>query len=612
MGRVLPSLTTRTGVISVADAVGTTKDQELQNALRRASAQREQARIEQSRDRMTPEGMLKLVGQTAQTVGQVTNAVGGVSSLIGKGLKALERPMTVAMRNAAAAKASKDMVLPQARKTIERVAGATGLGEGAPVTPETARMIQQASLEGPQGRVAAEALGAEAAQDIAMRAERGSAAAESDLQQRIEQETQNIQEGRNQFTPEMIGEAIDAELKAGATSLEDAAVKAEQRLAERAAEASMATDTAQRAAEQEAVGTALGEVSPVTRADEGEVQIDMFVESLGDTPLDRQEKLLTLAQGALTAEDQANILRAVDRMDIAPGPNVSDLFDPKGAYKRKLRAAMPGLGKLEAARLKEQGRLAQERLRGDRAVMKAGVQARGQDLRAAASKDATAQRREKTASQEEIAEKRETRYARQLTEKIRQFDAMHNYRWANKDSRERVAEANNKTRVRVAKIRKAQRGSGSAPAKQLRAAIKTGIGESISREKELARALRGTNNAVQQYKTAVAKEKQRIQERLANIRKYPFFEDSLDADGKTGLLVELEQSFENAQKAKTGLQKVGAQLRQASDKYKKLRSRLLKNPKDPDLIADYTAIEDELAGLLSTYQDLMVGVAEAD
>ena len=170
MGRVLPSLTTRTGVISVADAVGTTKDQELQNALRRASAQREQARIEQSRDRMTPEGMLKLVGQTAQTVGQVTNAVGGVSSLIGKGLKALERPMTVAMRNAAAAKASKDMVLPQARKTIERVAGATGLGEGAPVTPETARMIQQASLEGPQGRVAAEALGAEAAQDIAMRA----------------------------------------------------------------------------------------------------------------------------------------------------------------------------------------------------------------------------------------------------------------------------------------------------------------------------------------------------------------------------------------------------------------------------------------------------------
>ena len=68
-------------------------------------------------------------------------------------------------------------------------------------------------------------------------------------------------------------------------------------------------------------------VDQLRRADEGEVQIDMFVESLGDTPLDRQEKLLTLAQGALTAEDQANILRAVDRMDIAPGPNVSDLFD---------------------------------------------------------------------------------------------------------------------------------------------------------------------------------------------------------------------------------------------------------------------------------------------
>jgi hypothetical protein len=374
----------------------------------------------------------------------------------------------------------------------------------------------------------------------------------------------------------------------------------------------MATDTAQRAAEQEAVGTALGEVSPVTRADEGEVQIDMFVESLGDTPLDRQEKLLTLAQGALTAEDQANVLRAVDRMDIAPGPNVSDLFDPKGAYKRKLRAAMPDLKKLEAVRLREQGRLEQERLRDARAVMKAGVQTRGQDLTAAARKDTTAQKREATTSREKMAEEREIRYSRKIVEDARQFNATNNFRWANLRSRENVAEANNNARVRVARIRKAQRGSGNAPAKQLRAAIKTGIGESISREKELARALRGTNNAVQQYKTAVAKEKQRIQERLANIRKYPFFEDSLDADGKTGLLVELEQSFESAQKAKTGLQKVGAQLRQASDKYKKLRSRLLKNPKDPDLVADYTAIEDELAGLLSTYQDLMVGVAEAD
>ena len=273
---------------------------------------------------------------------------------------------------------------------------------------------------------------------------------------------------------------------------------------------------------------------------------------------------------------------------------------------------MPDLKKLEEVRLREQGRLEQERLRGARAVMKAGVQKRGQDLTAAARKDTTAQRREATTSREKMAEEREKRYARQLTEKIRQFNTTNNFRWASLRSRENIAEANNKARVRVARIRKAQRGSGSAPAKQLRAAIKTGIGESISREKELARALRGTNNAVQQYKTAVAKEKQRIQERLADVRKYFGFADTLDKDGKTALLVELEQSFENAQKTKANLQKVGAQLRQASDKYKKLRSRLLKNPKDPDLVADYTAIEDELAGLLSTYQDLMAGVAEAD
>ena len=594
MGRVLPSLTTRSGIVGVADAIGANKDQQLRNALRRAAFQK-------AEERKTPEGMLKFIGQAAQTAGQVTGAVKGIGGLIGS------LPLSDAMRNAAAAKASKDMVLPQARKTIERVAGATGLGEGAPVTPETARMIQQASLEGPQGRVAAGALGAEAAQDIAMRAERGmegeglSAAAESDLEQRIEQERQNIVPGRQGYTSEMLMEAADRELKAGARDINDAMEIAKDKLAERAAEESMATDTAQRAAEQEVVGTTLGEVSPVTRADEGEVQIDMFVESLGDTPLDRQEKLLSLAPGALTAKDQANILRAVDRMDIAPGPNVSDLFDPKGAYKRKLRAAMPSLGRLE-----------QERLRTERAVMRDVTQRRGQDLTAGARADTTAQKRERTASQEEIAEQKETRYRNQLMEKRRQFDAMHNYRWANLRSRENVAEANNKTRVRVARIRKAQRGSGSAPAKQLRAAIKTGIGESISREKELARALRGTNNAVQQYKTAVAKEKQRIQERLADVRKYFGFADTLDKDGKTALLVELEQSFENAQKTKANLQKVGAQLRQASDKYKKLRSRLLKNPKDPDLVADYTAIEDELAGLLSTYQDLMMGVAEVD
>ena len=594
MGRVLPSLTTRSGIVGVADAIGANKDQQLRNALRRAAFQK-------AEERKTPEGMLKFIGQAAQTAGQVTGAVKGIGGLIGS------LPLSDAMRNAAAAKASKDMVLPQARKTIERVAGATGLGEGAPVTPETARMIQQASLEGPQGRVAAGALGAEAAQDIAMRAERGmegeglSAAAESDLEQRIEQERQNIVPGRQGYTSEMLMEAADRELKAGARDINDAMEIAKDKLAERAAEESMATDTAQRAAEQEAVGTTLGEVSPVTRADEGEVQIDMFVESLGDTPLDRQEKLLSLAQGALTAEDQANILRAVDRMDIAPGPNVSDLFDPKGAYKRKLRAAMPSLGRLE-----------QERLRGERARLKAGVQVRGQDLRAVASKDTTAQKREKTASQEGIAKQKEARYAREITEKIRQFNLTHNYKWATLGSREKIEEERNKVRVRIAKIKSATRGRGRARKNPLIAALGAGIKESKEREDQLLKASKSTNRAVKQYKIAVAKEKSRIKERVQDIRKYFGFADTLDKDGKTVLLVQLEQSLKDAKEKKSNLEVVGAQLRQATQKYKKLRVRLNQNPNDPDLLNDYAAVENEYVGLLSTYQDLMMGVAEVD
>jgi len=584
MGRVLPGLTTRTGATSVADALGTTKDQQLQNALRRAAFQKQE-------ERKTPEGMLKFIGQAAQTAGQVASAAKGIGSAIGK------LPLSEAMRNAAAAKASKEMVLPQVRETVERVAGMTGLGEGAPVTPQTAEMIRQVSLQGPQGRLSAEALGAEAAQDIAMRADRGlSAAAESELEQRTEQTRQNIAPGRLGYTSETLLEAADSELKAGARDINDAMEIAKDKMAERAAEASMATDTAQRVAEQEAVDVSLAEASPVTRADRGEEQIDVFVESLGTTPIDRQEKLLSLAQGALSAEDQANILRAADRMDIAPGPQVSDLFDPKGAYKRKLRAAMPDLTKLE-----------QERLRGERAQMRAGVQMRGQDITAGSRRDTTAQKREATKSREQTAKNREVRYSRQLVEKARQFNATHNYRWANLKSRESMAEARNKTSKRVANIRSRRRSSGKTPGKALAASIATGIKESIGREKDLARALRGAKSATREYKTLIAKEKQRIQDRLANIAKYPLFSDVL-TDGKTGLLVELEKTFAEAQETEVGLASVGKQLRAASDKYKKLRSRLLKNPQDPDLIKDYADVEDELSGLLSTYQDLATEV----
>ena len=584
MGRVLPGLTTRTGATSVADALGTTKDQQLQNALRRAAFQKQE-------ERKTPEGMLKFIGQAAQTAGQVASAAKGIGSAIGK------LPLSEAMRNAAAAKASKEMVLPQVRETVERVAGMTGLGEGAPVTPQTAEMIRQVSLQGPQGRLSAEALGAEAAQDIAMRADRGlSAAAEAELEKRTEQTRQNIVPGRLGYTSESLLEAADRELKAGARDINDAMEIAKDKMAERAAEASMATDTAQRAAEQEAVDVSLAEASPVTRADRGEEQIDVFVESLGTTPIDRQEKLLSLAQGALSSEDQANILRAADRMDIAPGPQVSDLFDPKGAYKRKLRAAMPDLRKLE-----------QERLRGERAQMRAGVQMRGQDITAGSRRDTTAQKREATESRERIEETKEQRYSRQLVEKARQFNATHNYRWANLKSRESMAEARNQASERVANIRSRRRSSGKTPGKALAASIATGIKESIGREKDLARALRGAKSATREYKTLIAKEKQRIQDRLANIAKYPLFSDVL-TDGKTGLLVELEKTFAEAQETEAGLASVGKQLRAASDKYKKLRSRLLKNPQDPDLIKDYADVEDELSGLLSTYQDLATEV----
>lgn len=583
MGRVLPGLTTRTGAVSVADRLGTTSDQKLQNALRRAAFQK-------AEERKTPEGMLKFIGQAAQTAGQVAGALDKAGTLIGK------LPLSDALRNAAAAKASKKMVMPQVRETVEEVAGATGLGEGAPVTPQTAEMIRQTSLQGPQGRVAAQALGAEAAQDIAMRQERGlSAAAESELDRRTQEMRQNIVPGRLGYTSEMLLEAADRELQAGARDINVAMEIAKDKMAERAAEVSMGAETAQRGAEQEAVGAALSEVSPVTRADEEEIQLDMFVESLGETPLDRQEKLLSLAQGAMTPADQANILKAVDRMEIAPGPTVSDLFDPKGAYKRQLRAAFPDLGKIE-----------QERLRTERAMMRDVTQRRGQDLTAGARKRSAEVREKGIKSADERAEAMEARQARRISEDARQFNATHNFKWAQLRSREKMAKAANDSREKVANIRRRRRGGrGGLSNKQLQSAITSGIRESINREKEVSKALRGARAAVKDYEERVIKEEQRIREIMADPRKSVFIGDTFDDQGRSKTLVQLNEGLENAQKLVTKLDRVSAEMREASDRYKKLRTRYFKNPKDKELLDEYVKAEDAVSGLISSYLEVL-------
>ncbi len=307
MGRVLPSLETRTGITSVADALGATKDQQLQNALRRAARTK-------AEERKTPEGMMKFIGNLAQTAGQVAGTADKIGSLVGK------IPLPEAIRSAATAKTASQMVAPQVKELIEGVVREQGVGQGAPVTTEVAEVIERIGGQGQPGRIAAAALGEQVDRDREMRAFRDrSAAAESEVEQ--------LQQG---LLPVEKVEDLAAE------EVTEQAMRATQ-------EAEQAVDEAtqqQRQAEQLAVADTMARVEDVTEADIERMRAERVAETLGSTPRERQDRLLALAKSAFGRDDQARLLEVAEMIDIEP-TRVSDLFDTRGSFRRKLAKAFP-------------------------------------------------------------------------------------------------------------------------------------------------------------------------------------------------------------------------------------------------------------------------------
>ncbi len=314
MGRVLPSLTTRTGAISMADALGTTKDQQMQNALRRAATERSVLRRE-------PEGIMKLLTQGAQTAGALAGTAGKIGSLVGK------IPISQAMREAATAKASQELgTAPAAKAMFEEVVEEQGTGRGAPVTAEMIERIKGVGEQGRAGRLAAGALQQQARQNLAMHDDPVlkplSEAARSDVDERVAAELE-----RRQALPS----------EAQVTSPE------EQAVLEGAFEEAVAEEQAPLV--EQGLDVALEDVQVGTGADKRRVQIESFVEQLGDSPDAKQANLLAFAQRAVSPAQQDAVLAAVDFMDILPGGRFSDVWGlgpgPKEAYRAKLRKAFP-------------------------------------------------------------------------------------------------------------------------------------------------------------------------------------------------------------------------------------------------------------------------------
>tara|TARA_R100000654_G_scaffold25429_5_gene48886 strand:- start:2229 stop:4004 length:1776 start_codon:yes stop_codon:yes gene_type:complete len=324
MGRVLPSLTTRSGVVGLADAVGANKDQQLRTALRRAAFQK-------AEERKTPEGMLKFIGQAAQTAGQVTSAVKGIGGLIGS------LPLSDAMRSAAAAKATREMVTPEARQMFQQTVEQTGVGQGAPVmadqfdgSPGIARAIQSLSQQGPQGRIAAAALKQQAEEDMQMRSLRDRSAA-ADVE---------VGEVAESLLPDEPGEK-DLAPDDTRQQFMEATTQAEEMVDSQA-------QPQQRIAEQETVDV-LSDVAPMSDADVEQVRTEQVAQALGSSPRERQSNLLRLASSAFSSEDQARVLRASEMIDIEP-TQVSDLFAPRQAFRRKLLKAFPSAAQQLSAR----------------------------------------------------------------------------------------------------------------------------------------------------------------------------------------------------------------------------------------------------------------------
>ena len=97
----------------------------------------------------------------------------------------------------------------------------------------------------------------------------------------------------------------------------------------------------------------------------------------------------------------------------------------------------------------------------------------------------------------------------------------------------------------------------------------------------------------------------KIREIMADPRKAAFIGDTFDDQGRSKTLVQLNEGLENAQKLVTKLDRVSAEMREASDRYKKLRTRYFKNPKDKELLDEYVKAEDAVSGLISSYLEVL-------
>lgn len=352
MGRVLPGLTTRSGVISAADALGTTKDQQLQNALRRAAFQK-------AEERKTPEGMLKFIGQTAQTVGQVAGAAKGVTGAaqaIGSAISKI--PVSQAMRQAAAAKATRE--IGGADKIVTKIRGA--LGEG-PVANETVAMLQRMSQSAdPNERIAAQRLLPEvqerAGRMAAQQAERGfeeRAAAlgytPESLQQAVESGALEAAPGQADLSRQRgvieraeAGQTVDpVELQAAQKAVADEQARQQQVMSDAEQARALAADIQAGPAPTE-IQEGLMEVAELSPEDRMTVAVESYAKTLSPDPSTARTQLLSAARGATTPQQQQLLLQASQTVPILPEGTlmgISPFVDPREEFNKELMKQFP-------------------------------------------------------------------------------------------------------------------------------------------------------------------------------------------------------------------------------------------------------------------------------
>lgn len=348
MGRVLPGLTTRSGAISAADALGTTKDQQLQNALRRAAFRKQE-------ERKTPEGMLKFVGQAAQTVGQVAGAAKGVTGAaeaIGSAIGKI--PISQAVRKAAAAKATRE--IGGADKIAANIRSAFGQG---PVAEETVAMLKRMSQSSdPNERIAAQQL----LPEVQARADSfATDQARSSLEQRagaLGYTPESLQEAieRGEITDAPVadltreravverseaGEEVDpVQLQAAQAAIADAAEAQQQR---RSQAEGIVADMAS-GPEPTEIQQSLTEVAELSPEDRFTVAVESYAKTLGSDPTAARTKLLSDARGATTPSQQRLILEASQTVPILPEGTlmgISPFVDPREQFNKELMKQFP-------------------------------------------------------------------------------------------------------------------------------------------------------------------------------------------------------------------------------------------------------------------------------